>query len=393
MTKVVYFDCPTGIAGDMCLGALVDAGVPIDYLISQLQRLGMREEYQLSAHSLSHNGQMATKVEVAVSATTHPHRHLPEIQTLIENANLPSRVEQWSLTVFERLAIAEGKVHGLSPDTVHFHEVGATDAIVDIVGTCLGLDWLGAEEIDCSPLPTGGGTVKASHGRLPVPVPAVVELLQAREIPIYSNGINRELVTPTGAALATTLAQEFGELPAMRVKQVGLGAGTASLPLPNILRLWVGEKTAQERLETVAVLETQIDDLSPQVLAYSQELLFAAGALDVFTQAINMKKSRLGTLVTVICPLDKILPCEDVLFQETTTIGVRRHVQHRNALQREIQEVETPLGKVRVKVAYLRDKIINVQPEYEDCVKIAQLHQIPLKQVQERVYRKYSSQQ
>jgi len=391
MTNIVYFDCPTGIAGDMCLGALADAGVPIDYLMSQLQKLGLAEEYQLSAHSLSHNGQAATKVEVNVYAATLPHRHLPDIETLIQNANLPSRVEQWSLAVFQQLAIAEGKVHGVSPNAVHFHEVGATDAIVDIVGTCLGLDWLGIEQIYCSPLPTGGGTVQASHGRLPVPVPAVVKLWESRGVPVYSNGIEKELVTPTGAALAVTLSQEFGDFPAMTVKQAGFGAGNASLSLPNILRLWVGEAETEETLETVAVLETQIDDLSAQVLAYCRDLLFTAGAWEVFTQPINMKKSRLGTLVTVICPMDKMIACETVLFRETTTIGIRRQLQHRRALKREIQQVETGMGIVRVKAAFLEGKTINVQPEYEDCVQIAQQHQIPLKQVQEMAMANYSN--
>lgn len=369
----------------MCLGALVDAGVPLDYLMSELQRLGISQEYQLSQTSLSHNGQVANKVEVEVSTASHVHRHLPDIETLIKDANLPPPVETWSLAVFEQLAIAEGNVHGVSPKTVHFHEVGATDAIVDIVGTCLGLHWLNVEEIYCSPLPVGGGTVNASHGQLPVPVPAVIKLWESRNVPVYSNGINKELVTPTGAAIVTTLAQAFGEFPRMTVNKVGLGAGNRQLPLPNILRLWLGETTREESLETIAVLETQIDDLSPQVLAYCTNLLFQVGALDVFTQAINMKKSRLGTLVTVICPVDKILACEEVLFQETTTIGIRRQIQNRSALKREIKEIETPLGKVRVKFAFLRDKMVNIQPEYEDCVKLAQQHQIPLKQVQETV--------
>ncbi|MDR9405190.1 MAG: nickel pincer cofactor biosynthesis protein LarC, partial [Halothece sp. Uz-M2-17] len=278
MTKIVYLDCPTGIAGDMCLGALVDAGVPMDYLISQLEQLAITEEYQLSAYPLIHNGQAATKVEVQLSGKTPPHRHLTDIKTLIQKANLPQRVEKWSVEVFQKLAKAEAAVHGVSPDEVHFHEVGATDAIIDIVGTCLGLHWFGIEKIYCSPLPTGGGSVKAAHGRLPVPVPAVVKLWELRNVPVYSNRIEKELVTPTGAALAVTLAEKFGHAPAMTIQKVGLGAGTASLSLPNILRLWIGETKTEESLETVAVLETQIDDLSPQVLAYAQQLLLSAGA-------------------------------------------------------------------------------------------------------------------
>ncbi len=371
----------------MCLGALVDAGVPLDYLMSELQRLGISEEYHLSQTTLSHNGQVATKVEVELTTTTPPHRHLGDLETLIKNANLPPRVETWSLGIFNQLAIAEGKVHGVSPNTVHFHEVGATDAIVDIVGTCLGLHWLAVEDIYCSALPLGGGTVNASHGQLPVPVPAVVKLWESRNVPVYSNGINKELVTPTGAAIAVTLTKAFGEFPQMTVKKVGLGAGNRCLSLPNVLRLWLGETTSEESLETIAVLETQIDDLSPQILAYCTNLLLPVGALDVFTQAVNMKKSRLGTLITVICPVDKIFACEEVLFRETTTIGIRRQIQHRSALKREIKDIETSLGNVRVKVAFFRDQIINIQPEYEDCVKLAQQHQIPLKQVQETAIR------
>lgn len=392
MTKIVYLDCPTGIAGDMCLSALVDAGVPLDYLMSQLKPLGIGAEYQLSSRCISHNGQVGMKVEVELSNVTPPHRHLRDIETLIQQANLPPRVKKWSLAVFEQLAIAEAKVHGVSPETVHFHEVGATDAIVDIVGTCLGLDWLDVEEIYCSALPTGGGSVKAAHGELPVPVPAVVKLWESRNVPVYPNGINKELVTPTGAALAVTLAKEFGSFPEMTVQKVGFGGGTARLPLPNFLRLWVGETVSEESLETVAVLETQIDDLSPQVLAYCGDQLFAVGALDVFTQAVNMKKSRLGTLVTVISPVDKVLACEEVLFQETTTIGIRRQIQQRHALQREIQEVTIPQGTVRVKVAFYRGKIVNVQPEYDDCAQIAQQHQIPLQEVQEMVRIYFSNQ-
>ncbi len=375
----------------MCLSALVDAGVPLDYLTSQLQQLALAEPYQLSRHTITHNGQVATHIDVTVPSTTpHTTRHLPEITALIENAHLPPRVKQWSQQVFQTLALAEGEVHGISPDQVHFHEVGATDAIIDIVGTCLGLDWLGVEQIYCSSLPMGGGTVKAAHGRLPVPVPAVVKLWQSRNVPVYENDINQELVTPTGAALAVSLAQAFATFPAMTVQTVGFGAGTAHLPLPNILRLWVGETTAHNQpLETVAVLQTQIDDLSAQVVAYCQALLFQAGALDVFTQPIAMKKSRLGTLMTVICPLDHIQTCETILFRETSTLGIRRQIQNRTALTRDIQSVETPLGVVRVKVALLGNQVVNIQPEYEDCVKIAQQQQKPLKQVQDLVIAHY----
>jgi pyridinium-3,5-bisthiocarboxylic acid mononucleotide nickel chelatase len=442
MTKIAYLECQTGIAGDMCLGALVDAGVPIEYLTTQLDRLEISSEYQLWAEKLHHNGQIATKVHVDLAAiksskVEHPHDHshqhshdhkhehghghthdhptpvssvatdsdhhhhhydtpqrnLPEIEKLINAANLPARATRWSLDIFRQLAIAEGAVHGIDPSEVHFHEVGAVDAIVDIVGTCLGLDYLDIAKIYCSPLPTGGGTVRAAHGILPVPVPAVLKLFSSRQVPVYSNGIDRELVTPTGAAIAVTLAAKFGAPPVMQLQQIGLGAGTIQLPIPNILRLWLGTETEAvisspvrpECLETIEVLTTQIDDLNPQVIGYIFDLLFKAGAVDVFTQPIGMKKSRSGILLTVLCPLDRSIDCEQIIFKETSTIGIRRDQQTRSILPREIQSVTTKYGTVNVKIArnnlFGDDSIVNVQPEYDDCAAIAQAHQIPWREV------------
>jgi hypothetical protein len=429
MTKLAYLDCQTGIAGDMCLGALVAAGVPLEYLIEKLKGLGIEQEFRLRVENVHRNGQLATKVHVDLlgkvepdqnhepdhhhgpkpehghhhpdqltpdtqhqtvqnhnSSVHAPTRHLPEIERLITAAELPPRALQWSLAVFRKLAEAEGAVHGIAPENVHFHEVGATDAIVDIVGTCLGLDWLRIDQLYCSALPTGGGTVRAAHGRLPVPVPAVMKLWESRQVPIYSNGIDRELVTPTGAALVVTLATSFGSPPAMTLQRVGNGAGSLQLPIPNILRLWIGQssvaqttdngqRTTDSSLETISVLETQIDDLTPQAIGYVFEALFNAGAVDVFTQAIGMKKSRPGILLTVICPPDKVLVCENVLFRETTTLGVRRLTQQRAILQREMQKVKTEYGEIRVKVAWSNHSpkriITNVQPEYEDCAELA----------------------
>jgi pyridinium-3,5-bisthiocarboxylic acid mononucleotide nickel chelatase len=489
MIKIAYLECQTGIAGDMCLGALVDAGVPIEYLNTQLARLGIGSEYHLWANKVHHNGQIATKVHVDLTAIessapspvadrghahpphehSHPHpapasisaadtlehrhaahhphdrhpapaghphshepphpahpdrhhhhahphpptvstvksdsdkhhhhhydtpqRNLPQIEKLINAANLPARATQWSLDIFRQLAIAEGAVHGIDPSEVHFHEVGAVDAIVDIVGTCLGLDYLDIAKIYCSPLPTGGGTVRAAHGILPVPVPAVLKLFSSRNVPVYSNRIDRELVTPTGAAIAVTLATEFGAAPAMQLQQIGLGAGTIELPIPNILRLWLGTETASvvtspirpEYLETIEVLTTQIDDLNPQAIGYIFDLLFEAGAVDVFTQPIGMKKSRSGILLTVICPIDRSHDCERIIFKETSTLGIRRDRQTRSILPREIQSIVTKYGTIRVKVARNNlvndDRIINVQPEYDDCAAIAQVHQVPWREV------------
>ncbi len=413
MIKLAYLQCPTGISGDMCLGALVSLGVPVEYLVEKLNGLGIAQEYQLRAELVQRNGQQATKVHVDLVDHDHHHdhkhshhhgRHLPEIELMINQAKLPSRAEAWSLAVFRQLAIAEGAVHGIAPEKVHFHEVGAVDAIVDIVGTCLGLDWLGIESnheglplLYCSAFPTGGGTVRAAHGQMAVPVPAVLKLWEMRGCPVYSNGIDRELVTPTGAAIATTLASDFGAPPPMTIKQVGLGAGSIDLPIPNILRLWLGESTNSQAnftnsndtsstLETISVLETQIDDLNPQAIGYVFEALFAVGAVDVFTQSIGMKKSRPGILLTVICHPENLLNCEAVLFRETTTLGIRRTTQQRSILQREIQPVTTEYGQVRVKVAWqgkLPEKLIaNVQPEYEDCAELARKHNIPWREIQ-----------
>ncbi len=412
MTKLAYLECPTGIAGDMCLGALVDAGVPLEYLIEKLKALSLEHEYQLRAEAVHRNGQLATKVHVDLLADhddghRHKHaRHLLEIERIIIAAGLPPRAEAWSLAVFRQLAEAEGAVHGIPPEMVHFHEVGAVDAIVDIVGTSLGLDWLGIEQLYCSALPTGGGTIQAAHGCLAVPVPAVLKLWEMRGCPVYSNGIERELVTPTGAAIATTLATNFGSPPAMTLQRVGLGAGSRDLPIPNILRLWLGEVRGQgsqsidlgdtsPSLETISVLETQIDDLSPQAIGYVFEVLFAAGAVDVFTQPIGMKKSRPGILLTVICHPENLLSCEAVIFRETSTLGIRRSTQQRAILKREIQQVETEYGAVRLKVAWMgKDEqralersekafslITNVQPEYEDCAHLARQHNLSWREV------------
>jgi uncharacterized protein (TIGR00299 family) protein len=393
MKKLAYLECPTGIAGDMCLGALVDGGVPLEYLIEHLRSLGIEQEYRLWAEKVHRHGQLATKVHVDLSresqakSSLYPHhshpqaRHLPQIEQLLQGASLPPKALEWSLAVFRQLAIAEGAVHGIEPEKVHFHEVGATDAIVDIVGTCLGLDWLGIEELFCSAMPTGGGTIWASHGRLPVPVPAVLKLWESRQVPVYGNGIEAELVTPTGAAIAVTLATSFGNPPPMKLHRVGLGTGSQDLPIANILRLWIGEAIPQANslesanLEIISVLETQIDDLNPQAIGYVFEILFAVGALDVFTQAIGMKKSRPGILLTVICPPEKVKACEEVLFRETTSLGIRHLTQERSILEREIEEVETVYGKVRIKIASQgrgeHKHILNVQPEYEDCAELA----------------------
>lgn len=414
MNKVIYLQCPTGISGDMCLGALVNLGVPIDYLTEKLNGLGIASEYYLRTELVHRNGQEAMKVHVDLIEHHHSHghhhnhhhgRHLPEIEAMILKAQLPQKAQEWSLAVFRQLAIAEGLVHGIAPEKVHFHEVGAVDAIVDIVGTCLGLDWLGISSNErgfpllyCSALPTGGGTVHAAHGLMAVPVPAVLKLWSMRGCPVYSNGIDKELVTPTGAAIVTTLAQEFGSPPAITIKEVGLGAGNLNLPIPNILQAWIGlspdanpsdinTNLTSPYQESISVIETQIDDLNPQAIGYLYDELFSVGVLDVFTQAIGMKKSRPGILLTVICYPNNLHRVQNILFRETTTLGIRCSIQQRTVLQREIQSLETEYGMVRVKVAWQGSNenraITNIQPEYEDCAELARKNNLPWRKIQQ----------
>ncbi|NCO77060.1 MAG: nickel pincer cofactor biosynthesis protein LarC [Cyanobacteria bacterium] len=378
MERIAYLQCPTGIAGDMFLGALVSAGVPLEYIENGLKGLNLSSEYQLKEEKVLRQGQSAVKIHVDLIHHHHHHRHLADIENLIISANLSAIATTNSLAIFRQLAEAEGKVHGISPQKVHFHEVGAIDALVDIVGTCLGLDYLNIQKLYCSPLPTGGGTIKAAHGKLSVPVPAVLELLQTRQTPLYSNGIDKELVTPTGAAIATTLVTKFGQPPQMSLIKIGRGAGSQDLEIPNILQLWIGESKQSDNLEEIAVLETQIDDTNPQVFGYLLEELLKIGAKDVFTQPVGMKKNRQGILLTVICDVDKIDICETIIFRETTTIGIRRQIQQRSILAREIVTVKTKYGDIRVKVAKKDDEIVNIQPEYEDCAMIARKSNIPL---------------
>ncbi len=439
MEKIAYFDCPTGIAGNMCLGAILSAGMPLDTLRTQLKGLGLEGEYEFTVTQVRRQEQAATAVDIKLGHA-HGHRHLPDIEALIRQANLPSRVVEWSLAIFRELAAAEAAVHGIPADQVHFHEVGATDALIDVVGTCLGLHWLEIDRVVCSPLPVGGGTVRAAHGRLPVPAPAVLELLKRAQAPIYSNGIAKELVTPTGAAIATALSQSFGPPPAMTLQQVGLGAGSHELPIPNILRLWIGTAvslgsslatvnhhakgpdshshshdghshdghshdghshsgdndrsiTPEESdlpqpdsgyLESIVELQTQLDDLTPQAVGYLYDGLFQAGALDVFTQAIGMKKNRPGILLTVICTAATVARCQTLLFTETTTLGIRCTPQQRRTLYRTWRSVDTAYGAVAIKagLATPTGPAINLQPEYETCAQLARDHGIGWKRVQ-----------
>jgi len=380
--KIAYFDCFSGISGDMTLGALVDAGVELSGLEAELRRLSL-PNWKITAEKVKRGAIFATQVKVE-AAETHHHRGLTEILRLIAQANLAPRITDRATRIFRRLGEAEAKVHQIDVEKVHFHEVGAVDAIIDIVGAAIGFELLGIDEFACSSLDVGAGNVKTAHGILPVPAPATAELL--RGSPTYSSGIAKELVTPTGAAIATTLATKFGEMPPINLKSIGYGAGSADLAeRPNVLRLLVGDAVGMEKREhwdaPITVIEANLDDLNPQIYGYFVERALAAGALDVFSTPVQMKKNRPGILVTLMCESASVNKLIDLIFRETTTIGVRTHEVRRRTLEREIVPVETPLGEVRMKVSRMNDTMLNATPEYEDCRQIAAQKGVPLKQV------------
>jgi uncharacterized protein (TIGR00299 family) protein len=380
--KIAYFDCFSGISGDMTLGALVDAGCDLEELQIQLRQLPV-PGWKISSEKVTRRGFRATQVKVECSDSQH-HRSLSEILRLIDRAGLPAPVAERASRIFSRLGQAEALVHDVPIEKVHFHEVGAVDAIIDIVGAAAGFEQMGIEEFYCSALNVGGGRVETQHGSLPVPAPATAELL--RGAPTYSSGILRELVTPTGAAIVAAAASHFGPQPEMTVAAIGLGAGSADLAeQPNVLRLFVGEAAVRRKDaaldEDLIVLEANLDDMNPQIYSFFAERALEAGALDVFSIAVQMKKSRPGQLVTVLCKPEDREKFADMLFRETTTLGVRQSQITRRALQRECVAVQTPHGPIRMKIARLRGQILNVAPEYEDCRKAAAERGVPLKQV------------
>jgi uncharacterized protein (TIGR00299 family) protein len=380
---IAYFDCFSGISGDMTLGALVDAGVPFEVLRAELAKLDVRG-YTLEQKPVKRSGLGATKVDVVLDGREQPARHLSAIREIIRASGLKESVKQKALNIFQRLAEVEAKVHGTTTDKVHFHEVGAVDAMVDIVGSVIGLELLGITEIIASPVNVGSGTVHTAHGRLPVPAPATVELL--RGVPLYSSSITFELTTPTGAAIITTLASFFGPLPQMRIDRVAHGAGSKELPgQPNVLRLFLGEYALTPDAETSVLIETNIDDMNPQVYEHLIDRLMQAGAHDAFLTPIIMKKGRPGILLSVLTDPAKSDVVLDIVFRETTSIGVRIQQVGRRKLAREIREVETSYGRVRVKVSKRGDEVLTATPEYEDCRRLAEEKQVPLKHVMDEV--------
>jgi uncharacterized protein (TIGR00299 family) protein len=371
--KICYLDAFSGISGDMTVGALIDAGAESGAVILALEGLGTGAKFTIE--KTKRCGITASKFRVIGGHATG-HRHLKDILGLIDASALPGSVKQAAAAVFQRLGEAEAKVHDITIDKVHFHEVGAVDSICDIVGACAAFDLLDVDEIHSSPLNVGSGTVKTEHGVLPVPAPATAELLTGK--PVYARGPSVELTTPTGAAIAVTLASEFGTLPPMQITATGYGAGDKDFQEhANVLRVLIGESSAAEEATTVAVLEANIDDSSPQVLGYAMERLLEAGALDVTLESVLMKKSRPGTLVRVIAKPEDREELAQLMFAETSTLGLRIYSAERRVKERHTLEVETPHGKVRIKIA--GDG--SYAPEYEDCRKLARETGVPLKQI------------
>lgn len=408
--RAVYFDCYAGVSGDMIIGAQLDLGVDLERLKEQLSTLGLKD-YKLSDRRVKRSNISAIKFDVEVQQSAQPRRTLDDIRSIVLGADASDWVKAKSIEVFERLANAEARVHGTTPEKVHFHEVGAVDSIIDIVGSMIGFEMLGVRRFFCSPLRVGAGAVQTDHGRLPVPAPATAELL--RDVPVYAGDLEGEFVTPTGAAIVGLLCEEFGPLPRMTMSRIGYGAGSRDpAGFPNALRLIMGEiserdATQQEPQganqpgrvaasaqvhgtqtevyvtsdETIVVVETNIDDMNPQAYGFVMERAFALGALDVFMSPVQMKKDRPGVLLTVLCKPEDRDPVIEMILAETTTLGVRYYEAARRVLERSIEPVETLHGTVRIKVARRGARTLHFQPEYEDCARLAMESKSPLLEV------------
>ena len=410
MARILYFDCFSGASGDMILGALLDAGLPLERLRAAVGSLAL-DGVTLEAERVDRSGIGATKFRVRGAGDghrhnddgghhhhdhghhhhdrrergadhhDHGHRGLSEICEMVDRSALSGPAKDRAKRLFRRLAETEADIHQRPVEEIHLHEVGAVDSIIDIAGAVFGLEWVGADRIVSSPLNVGSGTVTCAHGVLPVPAPATARLVAG--VPVYSTGVEAELLTPTGALLVTDYASQFGPLPALRVRQVGYGAGDRDLPgSPNVVRVVIGDDDAGGRLQRVVVIESEIDDMNPQIFGVLMDRLHAAGALDVFYAPIQMKKNRPGTLVSVVAlPADREA-LTALLFRETTTIGVRFREMDRERLDREQVTVETPLGPVRFKVAGRGGDVVNASPEFDDCLQLAERHDLSVKAVQ-----------
>ena len=400
MAKVLYFDCFSGASGDMILGALIDAGLPLEELRAAVGSLAL-DGVTLEAERVDRAGVGATKFRVRGADEghghhdhhthhhqadhhahhEHGHRGLSAICALVDRSALSEPAKDRARRLFRRLAETEAAIHRQPVEAIHLHEVGAVDSIIDIAGAVFGLEWVGADRIVSSPLNVGSGTVRCAHGVLPVPAPATTRLVAG--VPVYSSGVEAELLTPTGALLVTDYAEQYGPLPALRVRQVGYGAGDRDLAgTPNVVRVVIGDDGAAGNLQRVVVIESEIDDMNPQIFGVLMDRLHAAGALDVFYAPIQMKKNRPGTLVSIVAlPADREA-LAGLLFRETTTIGVRFQEMDRERLERERVTVETPLGPVRFKLAARNGDLVNASPEFDDCLRLAERHDLSVKAVQ-----------
>lgn len=380
-SRIAYFDCFSGASGDMMLGALLDAGLPLKRLQAELDKLPL-EGYELELERQVRQGMAGSKLHVRDTLGAHPARYPQDVYATIEASTLSPEVKARSRAVFQRLARAEARVHGVPEDEIHFHEIGAVDTIVDIVGVVAGLDALGVTEVYASPLPLGNGFIKTEHGLLPVPAPATLAILSEVGAPTVPHPAQTELVTPTAAALLAELARF--QRPAMKIQAVGVGFGDKELPWPNSLRVWLGEPfhPAQAEADQVVLLECNLDDVTGETLGYAMERLFAAGALDVWFTSIYMKKNRPATMLSVLAPAGQAETLGLILLRETPTLGLRiTPPLHRWKAGRRVREVQTPWGTVRVKDKLLGDEILASAPEYEDCARLAREHNVPLAQV------------
>ena len=387
--KIAYLDCFAGASGDMFLGALLDAGLALDGLRTALSTLPL-QGYTLRVEKEERNHLFGTRFIVEVEKNRQPARSFADIKAIIDAAGLSRWVKETSTRIFEDLALEEGKIHDRPPEKIHFHEVGALDSIVDIVGAVFGMESLGIASLHASPLPLGSGFVETQHGRIPLPAPATIALLKG--IPVYDSGVRAELVTPTGAALLKGLACSFGAMPPMVVEQVGYGVGSRELPdRPNLLRILVGRDTEEHRTETVAVMEANVDDTNPEWLGFLMERLFSAGALDVLFCPVQMKKGRPAVLIQVIGKPHQKDRLMEILFQESTTLGVRYQMMQRKILAREEAEIDSPWGKMKVKKISRPDGLFQLLPEYDSCRKIALEKGLPIKDVYAWVISRSSS--
>ncbi len=383
--KTAYFHCHSGVSGDMFIGSLLDAGLDFNLLEEEIKKLGLTG-YRLERNSVTRNGLSAIKFDVILDQESSEERNLGDLLKIINASSLSPSIKERASGIFTRLAEAEAAVHGTLIDEIHFHEVGALDAMIDVAGAVSALELMGIEKVVSSPVNLGSGMVGSSHGQIPVPVPAVPELLKGK--PVYSAGPQKELTTPTGAAILSALVDDFGPLPPMAIQTTGHGAGSQDFPdMPNLLRVFIGSTAGGETADTVAVMETNIDDLNPEFYAPFTEKALEAGALDVFLTPIIMKKGRPGVKVTILAQPDKQRELSALLFDETTTFGLRTRLETRDKLKRETVEVETVYGKVKVKLGKAGGRITKASPEAESCMQLAAEKQVPVRLVYDEAKR------